>query len=139
MLNRHQSQPDCGATVTADDDSIPRTEWSPVREVSRLIERHRKLLALEYSPAGWKTAQMVEQRIHAISDRVLAASTNYPSLRWLLDNREAVPVLDLTKDPALEAAAGAFDYFESVEYANAARRAVCLAAPQPGGIERGGA
>jgi len=117
--------------VTAAADSVPQTEWSPVRDVVRLVERHRKLLALEYSPAGWKTAQMVEQRIHAVSNRLLARSTSYPSLRWLLDHRDAVPVLDLTEDPALEAAACAFDYLESIECPDDPRRALCLTAPQP--------
>lgn len=117
--------------MTADDDSIARTGWSAVREVERLIERHRKLLALDYSPAAWKTAQMVEQRLHAISDRLLQASTPYASLRWLLDNREAAPVLDLTKDPDLQAAAASFDYLEALQYPNDPRRTVCLTAPRP--------
>lgn len=116
--------------MTADEDSMPVTRWSPVREVQRLIERHRRLLALEYSPAGWKTAQMVEDRMHAISDRMLQASTPYTSLRWLLDNREAAPVFDLTKDPDLQAAARVFDYLESIQYPDDPRRTVCLAAPQ---------
>lgn len=116
--------------MSADEHSSSLTQWSAVREMQRLIERHRKLLALEYSPAGWKTAQMVEQRMHAISDRVLEASTQYPSLRWLLDNRDAAPVFDLTKNADLQAAAFAFDYFELIEYADDPRRAVCLAAAQ---------
>ena len=116
--------------MSADEHSISLTQWSAVREMQRLIERHRKLLALEYSPAGWKTAQMVEQRMHAISDRVLEASTQYPSLRWLLDNRDAAPVFDLTKNADLQAAAFAFDYFESIEYADDPRHAVCLGAAQ---------
>lgn len=116
--------------MSADEHSSSLTHWSSVREMQRLIERHRKLLALEYSPAGWKTAQMVEQRMHAISDRVLEASTQYPSLRWLLDNRDAAPVFDLTKNADLQAAAFAFDYFELIEYADDPRRAVCLAAAQ---------
>jgi hypothetical protein len=116
--------------VSADEHSSSLTQWSAVREMQRLIERHRKLLALEYSPAGWKTAQMVEQRMHAISDRALQASTHYSSLRWLLDNRDAAPVFDLTKNADLQAAAFAFDYFELIEYADDPRRAVCLAAAQ---------
>jgi hypothetical protein len=132
MLARPASPQYCGTTLTADDESIPPTQWSPVRELQRLIERHRKLLALEYSPAGWKTAQLVEDRMHAISDRLLAGSTNYPSLRWLLDNRDAAPVFDLTKDPDLQAAAWAFDYLEALEYPDDPRRAVCLTAPHAG-------
>jgi hypothetical protein len=121
-----------GASVTAHEERIPPTQWSAVREVERLIERHRKLLALDYSPAGWKTAQMVEQRLQAISDRLLQASTPYASLRWLLDNRDALPVFDLTKDPDLRAAALAFDYLEAIEYADDPRHAVCLTSPQAG-------
>ena len=101
-----------------------------MREVQRLIERHRKLLALDYSPAGWKTAQLLEERLHAISDRLLQASTPYASLRWLLDNRDAAPVFDLTKNPDLQAAACAFDYLESLQYPDDPRRTVCLTAPQ---------
>lgn len=117
--------------MTADEESVSPTQWSAVREVERLIERHRKLLALDYSPAGWKTAQMVEQRLHAIADRLLRASTPYASLRVLLDNREAAPVLDLTKDADLQAVASAFDYLEALQYPDDPRRTVCLTAPQP--------
>jgi hypothetical protein len=118
--------------VTAENDPITRTQWSAVREMQRLIERHRKLLALEYSPAGWKATQMVENRMHAISDRLLEASTSYPSLRWLLDNRDAAPVFDLTKNPDLQAAAWAFDYLEALEYADDPRRTVLLTVPHAG-------
>ena len=117
--------------MTADQDSVSPTQWSAVQEVERLIERHRKLLALDYSPAGWKTAQLLEQRLHAISDRLLQASTPYASLRWLLDNRDAAPVLDLTKNPDLQAAACAFDYLEALQYPKAPRCTVCLTAPRP--------
>lgn len=131
MLARLPRHRDCPAIVTVADDPLPRTEWSAAREVERLIERHRKLLALDYSPAGWKTAQLVEQRLHAIADRLLQASTPYASLCWLLDNRDAAPVLDLTKDPDLQAAACAFDYLEALQYPDDPRRTVCLRVPQP--------
>jgi hypothetical protein len=119
------------ATVTAHDEGSCATRWSAARDIERLIQRHRRLLALDYSPAGWKTAQLIEQRMHAICDRLLQSSTPYASLRWLLENRDAAPVLDLTKDPGLEAVASAFDYLEALEYPNDPRRAVCLSAPRP--------
>jgi hypothetical protein len=120
-----------GHTVTAHEEHTSPTRWSAARDIERLIERHRRLLALDYSPAGWKTAQLIEQRLHAIADRLLQSSTPYASLRWLLENRDAVPVLDLTKDPDLEAVASAFDYLEALEYPHDPRRSVCLSAPRP--------
>jgi hypothetical protein len=107
--------------------------------VQRLIERHRKLLALEYSAAGWKTTQMIENCIHVISDRLLQASTTYPSLRWLLHHRDIEPVFDLTRYPDLEASACSFDYLESLLYPDNPRRAVCLRLSQraPSATARG--
>jgi aryl-alcohol dehydrogenase-like predicted oxidoreductase len=117
--------------VTAPEERTSPTRWSAVRDVERLIERHRKLLALDYSPAGWKTAQMIEQRLHAIADRLLQSSTPYASLAWLLENRDAAPILDLTQEPELQAVANAFDYLEALEYPDDPRRAICLSAPGP--------
>ena len=106
------------------DNPTPRVHWSPVREVQRLVARHARLLALEYSPAGWKTTLMIEERLHTISDRLLLAFTPYPSLRWLLDRREVVPTLDLRQHPDLEAVTIAFDYFETLRHPDDPRRAV---------------
>jgi hypothetical protein len=125
-------------TVTADDGYSPRVPWSAVREIPRLIERHRKLLRLEYSAAGWKAAQMIENRMHAISDQLLTASTNYPSLRWLLDHRDVEPAFDVSQHPDLEAAASAFDYLESLQSPEHPRLAVCLSQSRRGLSEAGG-
>jgi hypothetical protein len=101
----------------------PRVQWSPVREAERLVERHEKLLALEYSRAGWKTAQMVEERMHAIADRLLTASTEYPSLRALLDRRDLLPAFDLGRNPDLAAVVTIFNYFEVLRHPADPRRA----------------
>ena len=106
------------------DDGSPhaRVPWSPVREADRLVERHRKLLALEYSRAGWKTALMVEERMHAIADRLLQACTEYPSLRVLLDRRDLLPTIDLTRYPDLAAVITLFDYLEALQHPEDPRR-----------------
>ena len=103
-----------------------------MREVQRLVDRHARLLALEYSTAGWKTTLMIEERLHVISDRLLQAFTQYPSLRWLLDQREVVPTFDRRQHPDLEAAMIAFEYFEALRHPDDPRYAVYPTGPQPG-------
>jgi hypothetical protein len=67
---------------------------------------------------------MIEERLHAVSDRLLVAFTPYRSLRWLLDQREVVPTFDLRQHPDLEAAAIAFDYLEALRHTDAPRHAL---------------
>lgn len=104
-------------------DDVARREWSDLREVRRLIERHRQLLVREFSQAGWKTARMVEARLHAICDRILRRWTEYPSLRWLIAHREVVPSFSVERDPGLRAVAEAFEYLERLSHPEDPRKA----------------